>query len=103
MYRETYQLELNSYKKGQHTFQIQENNREHIWYVYVFSCNEEQFRNRKLSQVGLDLDLLMWNNGSHFGEDENLLWGYVILVMVWIGFLVMFMKPIIQSLRHDKP
>ena len=45
----------------------------------------------------------MLNNGSHFGEDENFLPGYVILVIIWIGFLIFFMKPVIRSLKNDKP
>lgn len=53
---------------------------------------------------GIDVDVVMMNNGSHFGEDEgSLIWAYGFLTVAWIVVLIGFFKHIVKSLKIDQP
>ena len=42
----------------------------------------------------------MWNNGNHFGADEEyFLIGYIVLVIMWLGLIFTHFKPIAKAVQ----
>lgn len=72
------------------------------WYVYLYSCRS---REEELVDNGeeIKLDIKVLNNGSHFEENDNLLTGYIVLFVVWIGMVVRFAMPIASMLSFRNP
>lgn len=48
--------------------------------------------------MGLLFEVTLWNNGSHFGVDENILWPYAGLMVLWALLLFKILIPILKSL-----
>ena len=46
--------------------------------------------------------MIMYNNGSHFGADEEyFLIGYALLVILWIVLIFTHLKPILRSINKN--
>lgn len=42
----------------------------------------------------------MFNNDSHFGEDENFLISYLVLTVSWVGLMIRFFMPVVRSITR---
>lgn len=48
------------------------------------------------------LDILMRNNDSHFGGDEDyFLEGYTCLALLWLSFIFVYIKNILRSIKNQ--
>ena len=44
----------------------------------------------------------MYNDGSHFGEDEKLLPGYLAMMTVWVVLLIKYALPLVNSVLKSQ-
>lgn len=49
----------------------------------------------------INAKMTMYNNGSHLGEDENFIAGYIITVSIWVIILIRFACPVYQSIQSS--
>ena len=67
-YEEVHTLSFNRVNRGNYIFEIMNNEKEHIWYLFLFACNTESV-NQNIFDLKIDFEIVMRNNGSHVAED----------------------------------
>lgn len=75
--------------EGNISFIVIQNDPEGYYYLYVVDCRPQRIENLTQPESFV-LDIKFMNNGSHFGEDENLVPEYLLLIGLWLYFVIRY-------------